>query len=109
VHQQFQLQPRQFAERRLVARPVGARRRHRLLRLLRRCAGTNSGPPCSRPEGRRRTHRRTHRPRSGCAALVHPVCTLGYWSPFFDSDRRQGWHDKAANAVVIPADAPTPV
>ena len=30
-------------------------------------------------------------------------CTLGYWSPLFDSVRRQGWHDKAANSVVIPA------
>jgi uncharacterized RDD family membrane protein YckC len=30
------------------------------------------------------------------------VCTLGYWSPFFDSQRRQGWHDKASNSVVIP-------
>lgn len=31
------------------------------------------------------------------------VCTLGYWSPFFDSTRRQGWHDKAVGSVVIPA------
>ena len=31
------------------------------------------------------------------------LCTLGYWSPFFDSTRRQGWHDKSASAVVIPA------
>ncbi len=31
------------------------------------------------------------------------LCTLGYWSPFFDSQRRQGWHDKSANSVVIPA------
>lgn len=30
------------------------------------------------------------------------ICTLGYWSPFFDSVRRQGWHDKAASSVVIP-------
>ena len=30
-------------------------------------------------------------------------CTLGYWSPFFDSARRQGWHDKSVNSVVIPA------
>jgi len=33
------------------------------------------------------------------------VCTLGYWSPFFDPIRRQGWHDKAASSVVIPARA----
>jgi uncharacterized RDD family membrane protein YckC len=31
------------------------------------------------------------------------ICTLGYWSPFFDSTRRQGWHDMSARAVVIPA------
>jgi uncharacterized RDD family membrane protein YckC len=31
------------------------------------------------------------------------ICTLGYWTPFFDSQRRQGWHDKASNAVAIPA------
>ncbi|MDT4893029.1 MAG: hypothetical protein QOE97_2064 [Pseudonocardiales bacterium] len=31
------------------------------------------------------------------------LCTLGYWSPFFDSRRRQGWHDKAGRSVVIPA------
>ncbi len=31
------------------------------------------------------------------------LCTLGYWSPFFDSDRRQGWHDKATRSVAIPA------
>lgn len=35
--------------------------------------------------------------------LTGAICTLGYWSPFFDSQRRQGWHDKAANSVVIPA------
>ena len=30
------------------------------------------------------------------------ICTLGYWSPFFDSSRRyQGWHDKAGNDFVI--------
>jgi uncharacterized RDD family membrane protein YckC len=34
------------------------------------------------------------------------ICTLGYWSPFFDSQRRQGWHDKAASSVVIPARPP---
>jgi uncharacterized RDD family membrane protein YckC len=31
------------------------------------------------------------------------ICTLGYWSPFFDSTRRQGWHDMSARAVVIPS------
>ena len=36
-------------------------------------------------------------------AVTGELCTLGYWSPFFDSQRRQGWHDKAANSVVIPA------
>jgi uncharacterized RDD family membrane protein YckC len=36
--------------------------------------------------------------------LTGAVCTLGYWSPFFDgSGRRQGWHDKSANSVVIPS------
>ena len=36
-------------------------------------------------------------------SITGALCTLGYWSPFFDSARRQGWHDKAANSVVIPA------
>jgi uncharacterized RDD family membrane protein YckC len=31
------------------------------------------------------------------------LCTLGYWSPFFDDQRRQGWHDKASKSVVIPS------
>jgi uncharacterized RDD family membrane protein YckC len=35
--------------------------------------------------------------------ITGAICTLGYWSPFFDSRRRQGWHDKAANSVAIPA------
>jgi uncharacterized RDD family membrane protein YckC len=35
-------------------------------------------------------------------AVTGAVCTLGYWSPFFDSTRRQGWHDKATSSVVIP-------
>jgi uncharacterized RDD family membrane protein YckC len=35
--------------------------------------------------------------------LTGAICTLGYWSPFFDSQRRQGWHDKASNSVAIPA------
>lgn len=34
--------------------------------------------------------------------ITGALCTLGYWSPFFDSERRQGWHDKSASAVVIP-------
>ena len=36
-------------------------------------------------------------------SVTGAICTLGYWSPFFDSQRRQGWHDKATNSVVIPA------
>jgi uncharacterized RDD family membrane protein YckC len=36
-------------------------------------------------------------------SITGAICTLGYWSPFFDSTRRQGWHDKATSAVVIPA------
>jgi uncharacterized RDD family membrane protein YckC len=35
-------------------------------------------------------------------AITGALCTLGYWTPFFDSVRRQGWHDKAVNSVVIP-------
>jgi uncharacterized RDD family membrane protein YckC len=35
--------------------------------------------------------------------LSADLCTLGYWSPFFDATRRQGWHDKAARSVVIPS------
>jgi uncharacterized RDD family membrane protein YckC len=35
-------------------------------------------------------------------AVTGAICTLGYWSPFFDSQRRQGWHDKASNALAIP-------
>ena len=36
-------------------------------------------------------------------SVTGAICTIGYWSPFFDSQRRQGWHDKASNAVAIPA------
>jgi uncharacterized RDD family membrane protein YckC len=36
-------------------------------------------------------------------SLTGALCTLGYWSPFFDSERRQGWHDKATHSVAIPA------
>jgi uncharacterized RDD family membrane protein YckC len=36
-------------------------------------------------------------------SVTGAICTLGYWSPFFDSRRRQGWHDKATNAVAIPS------
>ena len=35
-------------------------------------------------------------------SVTGAICTLGYWSPFFDSTRRQGWHDKAVSSVVIP-------
>ena len=32
------------------------------------------------------------------------ICTLGYWSPFFDGTKRyQGWHDKAASSFVVTA------
>jgi uncharacterized RDD family membrane protein YckC len=41
--------------------------------------------------------------RSIVLSLTGAICTLGYWSPYFDSVRRQGWHDKAAKSVVIPA------
>jgi uncharacterized RDD family membrane protein YckC len=35
-------------------------------------------------------------------AATGAVCTLGYWSPFFDGSRRyQGWHDKASNDFVV--------
>jgi uncharacterized RDD family membrane protein YckC len=35
-------------------------------------------------------------------AVTGSLCTIGYWSPFFDSSgRRQGWHDKAADDLVI--------
>jgi uncharacterized RDD family membrane protein YckC len=30
------------------------------------------------------------------------LCTLGYWSPYFDA-RRRGWHDQATNAIAITA------
>jgi uncharacterized RDD family membrane protein YckC len=36
-------------------------------------------------------------------SLTGAVCTLGYWSPFFDSIRRQGWHDKAAGSIAVSA------
>ena len=36
--------------------------------------------------------------------ITGEICTLGYWSPFFDgSKRKQGWHDKAGNDFVIGA------
>jgi uncharacterized RDD family membrane protein YckC len=31
------------------------------------------------------------------------ICTVGYWSPFFDSQQRRGWHDKSSGSVAIPA------
>jgi uncharacterized RDD family membrane protein YckC len=35
-------------------------------------------------------------------AVTGSICTLGYWSPFFDNTGRyQGWHDKAANDFVV--------
>jgi uncharacterized RDD family membrane protein YckC len=37
-------------------------------------------------------------------AITGSLCFIGYLSPFFDnSGRRQGWHDKAANTIVIKA------
>jgi uncharacterized RDD family membrane protein YckC len=35
-------------------------------------------------------------------SVTGAVLTLGYWSPFFDSDRRRGWHDMATRSVVVP-------
>ncbi|MCW2527775.1 MAG: hypothetical protein JWM76_2635 [Pseudonocardiales bacterium] len=35
-------------------------------------------------------------------AVTGAICTLGYWSPFFDKQRR-GWHDKASNSVAVRA------
>jgi uncharacterized RDD family membrane protein YckC len=35
--------------------------------------------------------------------ITGAIFTLGYWTPFFDSTRRQGWHDKSVGSVVIPA------
>ena len=35
--------------------------------------------------------------------ITGAICTLGYWSPFFDSERRRGWHDKSSNAIAITA------
>jgi uncharacterized RDD family membrane protein YckC len=35
-------------------------------------------------------------------AVTGSICTLGYWSPFFDNTKRnQGWHDKAASDFVV--------
>ena len=31
------------------------------------------------------------------------IFTLGYWSPFFDRERRRGWHDKASNSMAVRA------
>ena len=36
-------------------------------------------------------------------SITGAICTLGYWSPFFDKERRRGWHDKASNAMAIKA------
>ncbi len=36
-------------------------------------------------------------------AVTGAICTLGYWSPFFDGPRRRGWHDKASNSIAIRA------
>ncbi|MGH8962308.1 MAG: RDD family protein [Jatrophihabitantaceae bacterium] len=35
-------------------------------------------------------------------AVTGAICTIGYWSPFFDGTKRnQGWHDKSANDFVV--------
>ena len=34
-------------------------------------------------------------------SITGAICTLGYWSPFFDKERRRGWHDKASNAMAV--------
>ncbi len=40
--------------------------------------------------------------RSGQPIVTGEICTLGYWSPFFDgTKRKQGWHDKAGNDFVV--------
>lgn len=43
--------------------------------------------------------------RGGLRWLVMAVTgaffTLGYWSPFFDKERRRGWHDKASNSIAV--------
>lgn len=31
------------------------------------------------------------------------IFTVGYWSPFFDSQQRRGWHDKSSGSVAIQA------
>jgi uncharacterized RDD family membrane protein YckC len=37
-------------------------------------------------------------------SITGAICTIGYWSPFFDSTKRyQGWHDKAASSFVVTA------
>jgi uncharacterized RDD family membrane protein YckC len=36
-------------------------------------------------------------------SITGAIFTLGYWSPFFDKERRRGWHDKASNAMAIKA------
>jgi len=39
-------------------------------------------------------------------AITGEICTLGYWSPFFDgTKRKQGWHDKVANDFVVATSA----
>jgi uncharacterized RDD family membrane protein YckC len=37
-------------------------------------------------------------------AVTGAICTLGYWTPFFDSSGlRQGWHDKSVSSRVVTA------
>jgi uncharacterized RDD family membrane protein YckC len=36
--------------------------------------------------------------------ITGEICTLGYWSPFFDgTKRKQGWHDKVGSDFVVDA------
>ena len=36
-------------------------------------------------------------------SITGAICTLGYWSPFFDKERRRGWHDKASSSMAVKA------
>ena len=80
----------------------------RLCRLFRRRQDADPRSSSGRYTRGQRRHRRADRAWPRDAASVRAgasgaLCLVGYFSPFFDSTRRQGWHDKSANAVVIPA------
>ncbi|MCW2542149.1 MAG: hypothetical protein JWN95_3874 [Frankiales bacterium] len=37
-------------------------------------------------------------------AVTGLICTLGYWTPFFDGAKRnRGWHDKSVTSIVVRA------